>query len=52
MKRQTIDIYKKYKIRWCAILVKRMKENGLRNEEWVDEQVIISIKKDFFRQNF
>ena len=45
MKRQTIDIYKKYKIRWCAILVKRMKENGLRKEEWVDEQVVISIKQ-------
>ena len=53
MKRQTTDIYKKYKIRWCAILVKRMKENGLRKEEWVDEQVVISIKQRFFfKQNF
>ena len=35
-------------MRLCAILVKRMKENGLRKEEWVDEQVVISIKQRFF----
>ena len=48
MKRQPIDIYRKYKIRWCTVLVKRMKENGLKNEEWVDRQVVISIKQRSF----
>ena len=35
-------------MRWCAILVKRMKENGLKNEEWVDRQEVLSIKQRCF----